>query len=112
MVCNGYGYHGARYRGDRTAGYRGRGPRTDFRPTLSLSLRGWLALTVGPADAVDMIEELQSETTATCDDPDCERPLSADPALVFRTDAGERRAYECDCGALTVTVARGPESTR
>lgn len=59
-----------------------------------------------------MLDELRGETAATCDGPNCERPLSGDPALVFRTDAGERRAYECACGALTVTVARGPESTR
>ncbi|MFB6142647.1 MAG: hypothetical protein ABEJ30_04815 [Halorientalis sp.] len=46
-----------------------------------------------------MFEELAS----TCE---CGRELGGDPALVFRTDGGERRAYECDCGDVTVTVAR------
>lgn len=59
-----------------------------------------------------MFEELRSETTATCDGENCDRPLADEPTLAFRTDAGERRAYECDCGALTITVARGPDSTR
>jgi hypothetical protein len=35
----------------------------------------------------------------------CDRPLG-EPQMVVRTDAGERRAYECACGAVTVTVAR------
>jgi hypothetical protein len=37
----------------------------------------------------------------------CDREL--DPSayqLSYRTDGGERRAYECACGAVTVTVAR------
>jgi hypothetical protein len=50
-----------------------------------------------------MIEELAE--APTCDGDGCERPLG-DPAVVFRTAAGERRAYECGCGAVTVTVAR------
>lgn len=42
----------------------------------------------------------------TCDATGCDRPLSpADCRLVFRTPAGERRAYECACGALTMTVS-------
>lgn len=45
------------------------------------------------------------ELTPTCEASDCERPLT-DPALVFRDDAGERRAYECICGTITVTVAK------
>jgi len=46
-----------------------------------------------------MFEEL------TCACGSCEREL-ADEALrlVYRTPAGERRAYECACGAVTVTV--------
>jgi len=50
-----------------------------------------------------MIQDLRGETT--CDADGCERPL-ADPQLVFDTDAGRREAYECACGAVTVTVAR------
>lgn len=48
-----------------------------------------------------MFEEL----TCTCHS--CERELD-DGALqvVFRDPGGERRAYECDCGAISVTVAR------
>ena len=50
-----------------------------------------------------MLDNIQ----AVCDGSDCERPLrDADCQLVMVTDAGERRAYECPCGALTVTVAR------
>ena len=40
-----------------------------------------------------------------CDAADCERELAA-PALVFRDDTGERHAYECACGAITVTIAK------
>jgi hypothetical protein len=50
-----------------------------------------------------MLENL----TTTCEAEGCDRSLSpSECMLVFRTDAGERRAYECDCGAVTVTVAR------
>ena len=59
-----------------------------------------------------MFETLRSEETATCEGPGCDRRLADEPSLVFRTDAGERRAYECACGALTITVARGSESPR
>lgn len=35
----------------------------------------------------------------------CDRSLGADSfALAFETTAGVRRAYECDCGAVTITV--------
>lgn len=41
--------------------------------------------------------------SATCDR--CGDPLSNDGfAIEFATGAGVRRAYECDCGAVTVTV--------
>jgi len=56
-----------------------------------------------------MIEALTTDRPV-CDDPDCDRTLPADPALVFETSAGRRCAYECSCGAVTVTVARS-EST-
>ena len=50
-----------------------------------------------------MLEEL----AATCEQEGCDRPLCDDNCmLVYRTDHGERRAYECDCGAVTVTVHR------
>jgi hypothetical protein len=43
----------------------------------------------------------------TCEGVDCDRPLGEDDCmLVYRTAAGERRAYECACGAVTVTVHR------
>ena len=45
------------------------------------------------------------ELTPTCEASGCERTL-ARPALVFRDENGERRAYECACGAVTVTVAK------
>ena len=47
------------------------------------------------------------ELTATCEADGCDRQLTDDEcALVYRTAGGERRAYECDCGAVTVTVSR------
>ena len=46
-----------------------------------------------------MFEEL----ACTCGS--CERELGdAALQLVYQTDAGARRAYECACGAVTVTV--------
>jgi len=43
----------------------------------------------------------------TCEAADCDRPLGADELmLAMATDAGERRAYECACGTVTVTVVR------
>jgi hypothetical protein len=43
----------------------------------------------------------------TCGGTGCDRSLEADDCmLVYRTEAGERRAYECGCGAVTVTVHR------
>jgi hypothetical protein len=48
-----------------------------------------------------MFEEL----TATCDR--CDRELDGDAlGIVYRTDGGERRAYDCACGATTITVSR------
>jgi hypothetical protein len=46
------------------------------------------------------------ELAATCDAMGCSRALADQPEMVFRTPAGERRAYECDCGAVTITVHR------
>jgi hypothetical protein len=54
-----------------------------------------------------MIQDLRG--TNTCDADGCDRAL-AEPQLVFETAAGRREAYECVCGAVTVTVAR-PESS-
>ena len=43
----------------------------------------------------------------TCDATDCDRTLDDDHLqLSVKTAAGERRAYECDCGEVTVTVVR------
>jgi hypothetical protein len=48
-----------------------------------------------------MFEEL----TCTC--RGCDRDLtSADPTILYRDGGGERRAYACACGAVTVTVAK------
>jgi hypothetical protein len=49
-----------------------------------------------------MLGELQ---TPVCDADNCDRPLD-EPQLVFETPGGRREAYECVCGAVTVTVAR------
>lgn len=48
-----------------------------------------------------MLESL----TTTCEAPGCEEPLDdAAFRLSYRTEEGERRVYECTCGAVTVTV--------
>jgi hypothetical protein len=57
-----------------------------------------------------MIRDLCETAATTCESGDCDRTLT-EPQLVFETDAGRREAYECACGAVTVTVAR-PESAR
>lgn len=59
-----------------------------------------------------MFEQLRRETAATCDGEGCDRPLAEAPTLAYRTADGERRMYDCDCGTVTMTVARGSESTR
>lgn len=48
-----------------------------------------------------MIEAL----SATCEARGCGRALTA-PSIEYETPAGTRRVYECDCGAVTVTVVR------
>ena len=55
-----------------------------------------------------MIQDLRGENT--CDAEGCDRALT-ELQLVFDTDGGRRAAYECACGAVTVTVVR-PESAR
>ncbi|MFC6975547.1 hypothetical protein ACFQL1_14260 [Halomicroarcula sp. GCM10025709] len=57
-----------------------------------------------------MLDELDDLRTPTCEHEACDRSLG-EPALVFRTESGCRAAYECPCGAVTVTVI-GPESAR
>jgi len=57
-----------------------------------------------------MIDTLAAEAQ-DCEAADCERSLPDEPAIVFETAAGRQCAYECACGAVTVTVARC-ESTR
>jgi hypothetical protein len=48
-----------------------------------------------------------NELTATCEADGCDRTLSEERLmLTFETESGERRAYECACGAVTVTVHR------
>lgn len=59
-----------------------------------------------------MLDDLLSDETATCDGPDCDTQLPAEPSIVFQTACGERRAYECSCGAVTITVARAENPTR
>jgi hypothetical protein len=48
-----------------------------------------------------MLERL----TCTCEAEGCDRPLDDDHLMLsMETQAGTRRAYECDCGAVTVTA--------
>jgi hypothetical protein len=42
--------------------------------------------------------------SATCEARGCDRSLAGEPSIEYETEAGTRRAYECDCGAVTVTV--------
>lgn len=50
-----------------------------------------------------MIERLR----CTCEAAGCDRVLGDDHLMLsMETDGGERRAYECDCGAVTITVSR------
>jgi len=45
--------------------------------------------------------------SCTCEASGCERALGDDQLmLAIRTEGGVRRAYECDCGAVTITVGR------
>jgi len=45
--------------------------------------------------------------SATCEADDCDRRLrERDRMLVYHTESGERRAYECVCGAVTITIHR------
>jgi hypothetical protein len=47
-----------------------------------------------------------SDIGVTCDATGCERELvDADCQLILQTSGGERRAYECACGAVTITLA-------
>jgi hypothetical protein len=45
--------------------------------------------------------------TCSCEADECDRTLTDDDCmLTYRTAGGERRAYECSCGAVTITVHR------
>ncbi|MFT4880287.1 MAG: hypothetical protein ACI9CA_001590 [Natronomonas sp.] len=47
------------------------------------------------------------ELACTCEAEGCARRLTDEECmLVYRTPAGKRRAYECACGTVTVTVGR------
>jgi len=51
-----------------------------------------------------------SEIACRCESANCSRKLTdGDCMLVFRNEGGERRAYECACGHVTVTVAAPTE---
>lgn len=50
---------------------------------------------------------MDDESASHCNSPDCNRELTDEQlSLTMRTDAIERRAYECDCGAVFVTIVR------
>lgn len=47
------------------------------------------------------------ELACTCEAAGCDRRLTDEECmLVYHTEGGQRRAYECSCGAVTVTVHR------
>ena len=46
-----------------------------------------------------------ADVAVTC--TGCEGPLrEADRGITMRTAEGVRHAYECDCGAVTITVSK------
>lgn len=50
-----------------------------------------------------MLEQLN----CACEADGCDVALGDEHLMLsMRTDAGTRRAYECDCGAVTVTVVQ------
>ncbi len=50
-----------------------------------------------------MLENL----SASCEQRGCDRQLQPENCMmVYETEAGTRRAYECSCGAVTVTVTK------
>lgn len=50
-----------------------------------------------------MIEQL----SCTCENDCCANELGEEEwMLTYRTGDGERRLYECSCGAVTITVHR------
>ena len=50
------------------------------------------------------------EIACRCEATGCDRELDDGSCqLIFRTPGGERRAYECPCGHVTVTIA-APDS--
>ncbi|MFC4449208.1 hypothetical protein [Halorussus aquaticus] len=50
-----------------------------------------------------MLEDLR----CACEARSCQRTLGEEELMLrMTTDAGERRAYECACGAVTVTVVQ------
>ena len=52
-------------------------------------------------------DDMLSELTCTCAGDGCDRELdTADRRIVYETDVGTRHVYECDCGAVTITVRR------
>jgi hypothetical protein len=51
-------------------------------------------------------------THAACSGTDCERALDHTHCrLTMHDPAGTRRAYECPCGAVTVTRRRAPRQS-
>ncbi len=50
---------------------------------------------------------MKEQLRCACEAAGCDRELGPDQLMLAMTvDAGTRRAYECDCGAVTVTVSR------
>ncbi len=75
-----------------------------FFLTLSLSLRTRVDLTWVARQGRCMIETLR----CACEAAGCDRDLAEHQLmLTMETSAGTRHAYECDCGAVTVTVTKG-----
>ena len=71
--------------------------------TVSLSLPGWMRYTLSAPPSESMRELLECR----CEGSNCDRPLSAAQFMLAYTAEGiTRRAYECSCGAITITVGR------
>ncbi len=56
---------------------------------------------------------MRNQLTLTCEATGCERSLGpATLAIAMETPGGRRHAYECDCGAVTITVVRRSTATK
>mgnify|MGYP000754853220 CR=1 FL=1 len=55
----------------------------------------------------DQLVAMLESLTPTCEAEGCDRTLRDDDRqLVYESPGGTRHVYECDCGAVTITVTQ------